>query len=172
MKLNLARCSLLTALFALGFALPALSAAPASAAKKDVVVTHGSGSSTITDFTENPDGTDSIVADQEGTLSGFGPFTGTFSYLANIDPNTGTTLLTGQGLFKFANGDQLFVDLIIVEVGLDYPKPYAGVMNVTGGTGRFANAQGFLVINGSDGESFTDPFQLHGELTLAHGAKK
>jgi hypothetical protein len=168
MKLNFALRPLvrfLPAFVALLFATNPL-AASNNPLKRDVFLTHGSGSSTITSLVENPDGTLSIEADQAGTLSHVGKFTGVFSYLATVDPDTGTTYLNGHGYFQTVNGDQLQVNLMIVEYGLDYPKPYFGVLNVTGGTGRFAGAQGVLAINGIDEESLTDSFELNGELSL------
>lgn len=127
--------------------------------------THGSGSSTITGLAENPDGTLTIDAVEEGSLKTFGAFTGSFHYIATIDPNTGTTFLDGQGVFNFSATDSLRLAVHIVETGADYPKPYFGVLSIVGGTGRFAKSTGALLISGTDVEDLTDGFQLDGVVT-------
>ncbi|MGC4073615.1 MAG: hypothetical protein QM760_14090 [Nibricoccus sp.] len=132
-------------------------------AGQKIVATSGAGQSTIVDLVENPDGTLSISAEQSGRLSHLGNFTGSFSYLATIDYNTGTTLLDGEGVIRLPEGE-LFVDVLIVEVGLDYPRPYTGFLLVKKGTGRFANARGLFEITGVDEESLTDDFILSGFL--------
>jgi hypothetical protein len=127
-----------------------------------ITLTSGSGTSTLVNLTENPDGTLSLEALQDGNLNHFGHFTGTFNYLANIDENSGTTLLTGTGEFDFSPTDKIKLSLFIVEVGADYPRPYSGILTVIGGTGKFARARGELEIRGIDEESFTDGFKLDG----------
>jgi hypothetical protein len=127
------------------------------------VATGGTGQSTVVNLTENADGTITLLAEQSGHLAHFGAFTGSFDYLANIDYNTGTTFIGGAGVIRLASGN-LNVSVQIVEVGLDYPRPYTGFLNVTGGTGRFAKAAGFFEITGVDAESLTDNFMLVGVL--------
>ena len=134
------------------------------------VVTHGTGTSTVTQVTENPDGTLGLQAEQEGSLIHLGKFTGEFAYLATIDYNTGTTVITGNGIFDFKKGDKLFLSANIVEVGLDYPRPYNGALTVTGGTGKYADASGLLEISGVDEESPTDGLVLNGVIVT--GQKK
>jgi hypothetical protein len=131
----------------------------------ELIFTAGYGQSTVTAITENPDGTISLEAEQTGRLTHIGLFRATFSYLATIDYNTGTTLITGDGTITSAKGDQLNVDVTIVEVGVDYPRPYTGLLTVTGGTGRFAGASGALEITGLDEESLTDSFTLAGVIS-------
>jgi hypothetical protein len=126
--------------------------------------TEGSATSTLTDFVENSDGTLSLQAEQEGTLSGFGAFTGMFHYVAHIDPAGETTLLLGCGVFVFDNDDELHLQVTILERGADYPKPFFGFLSITGGTGRFAGARGIIETSGTDGEDFTDPFHLSGVI--------
>lgn len=128
------------------------------------VVTRGTGTSTVTQITENPEGTLTLLAEQEGSLIHLGKFTGDFTYLATIDYNTGTTLITGNGVFNFKKGDKLFLSANIVEVGVDYPRPYTGALTVTGGTGKYAGASGLLEITGLDEESLTDGFVLSGAI--------
>jgi hypothetical protein len=128
----------------------------------EVITTVGSGQSTVVNLVENPDGTIVLDAVQSGHLAHIGAFTATFSYLATIDYNTGTTLLTGDGVLMTGADDQLFVDVTILEVGPDYPRPYTGVLKITGGTGRFAHASGLLEVTGVDAESLTDSFALAG----------
>src|SRR5882724_4335273 len=141
-----------------------LFAADLNVGGQGLIATEGSGASTITSIVFNPDGTISIVATQEGQLSHLGKFTGSFAYLATIDPNTGTTFISGNGYFTMLTGDRINFAITIIEVGLDYPHPYAGGLTVTGGTGRFAGARGLLEINGIDDVSFTDPFKLAGVI--------
>lgn len=127
------------------------------------VTTLGSGESTVVDLVENPDGTIALFAEQSGYLAHFGAFTGNFDYLAHIDYNTGTTFIGGDGVIHLAGGD-LTVSVQILEVGIDYPRPYTGILTVTGGTGRFASASGFFEITGIDEKSLTDGFALTGVL--------
>jgi hypothetical protein len=127
------------------------------------IATLGSGQSTVVDLVENPDGTIALYAEQSGHLAHLGAFTGNFDYLAHIDYNTGTTFIGGDGVIHLAGGD-LTVSVQILEVGIDYPRPYTGILNVTGGTGRFANASGFFEITGVDEESLTDGFVLTGVI--------
>src|SRR4051812_27264346 len=146
MKRMIGRLQMTAGLRALAFLIVltgSLFAAVPTTFGQQLIVTEGSGTSTITSLDFNPDGTISIVAAQEGKLSNLGKFTGSFAYLATIDPNTGTTLLSGNGFLAVTNGDRINVNVTIVEVGLDYPRPYAGGLTVTGGTGRFAGARGF-----------------------------
>jgi hypothetical protein len=125
------------------------------------IATVGGGQSTVVALTENPDGTISLLAEQSGRLAHLGAFTGTFDYLAHIDYNTGTTFIGGDGVIELAGGD-LKVSIRIIEVGIDYPRPYTGVLTITGGTGRFSNASGFFEITGVDEEALTDGFALTG----------
>jgi hypothetical protein len=133
------------------------------------IVTIGSGTSTVVGLTENPDGTISLAAEQSGYLSRLGNFTGSFDYLATIDYNTGNTFIGGEGVIRLPAGN-LFVSVQIIEVGLDYPRPYTGLLKITKGTGRFAGAHGFFEIKGVDEESPTDGFRLAG-LIITTAAK-
>jgi hypothetical protein len=132
-----------------------------SLANIGAIVTQGSGQSTVVGLTENPDGTISLAAEQSGHMSHLGHFTGSFDYLATIDYNTGTTFIGGDGVIRLSAGD-LFVSVQIVEVGIDYPRPYTGFLRITKGTGRFSAARGFFEITGVDEESLTDGFVLTG----------
>jgi hypothetical protein len=153
---------LLCAFFGLAFAAPQ----PASARiGGEILVVSGSGQSTITSLVENPDDTLSIEAYQVGHLSGIGAFVGYFSYVAHIDYNTGTTLLIGSGYLVTSVGDQINLSVRIVQGGVDYPRPFAGILTVQGGTGRFAGASGHLTTSGFDEESLTDRFQLYGVIS-------
>jgi hypothetical protein len=145
---------------------PSLHAATSGAHQLGAILTHGSGESTLVGVTENPDGTLSLQAEQSGHLSRLGHFTGSFDYLASIDYNTGTTFLSGDGEIRLPAG-KLFVAVQIIQVGLDYPRPYTGVLRITGGTGRFAKAKGVFEITGVDEESFTDGFALVGLIVGA-----
>lgn len=142
-----------------------LSALDLRAPLGEIIVTTGSGTSTVTSIIENPDGTLSLEAEQSGRLAHIGSFSAIFSYLAKIDYNTGTTLISGGGTLQNAQGDRLFVTVNIAEVGIDYPRPYTGVLTVTGGTGRFARATGLLEVTGIDEESLTDHFLLSGAIS-------
>ncbi len=133
------------------------------------VTTAGSGQSTVVDLVENPDGTIALFAEQTGTLAHLGAFSGSFDYLAHIDYNTGTTFIGGNGVIRLAGGE-ISVSVSILEVGIDYPRPYTGLLTITGGTGRFASASGFFEITGVDEEALTDGFALTGVL-LGVGAK-
>ena len=125
------------------------------------VLTQGSGQSTVVELVENPDGTLNLSAEQSGTLAHLGKFTGSFEYIATIDYNTGTTFIGGEGEIRLASG-KIFVEVQLVEVGIDYPRPYTGILRITGGTGSFAKAKGFFEITGVDAESLTDQFVLVG----------
>ncbi len=136
---------------------------------KNIVVTQGSAQSTLVDLQENPDGTLSILAEQTGKLSGLGAFTGHFAYVATIDFNTGTTFINGEGMLHLPGGD-LEVSIHLIQVGLDYPRPFTGLLIVTGGTGKFAKTSGLFSITGIDVEDLTDNVRLVG--TLFNVAKK
>jgi hypothetical protein len=129
-----------------------------------LTVTQGSGTSTVIDLAENPDGTVALEAVQSGYLSHLGAFTASFSYKAHIDYNTGTTLITGDGTIMLTPKDKLFVAVTILEVGIDYPRPYTGILTITGGTGRYGKASGFFEVTGVDEESLTDSFVLAGVI--------
>ena len=166
MKLNITSSGLIASLRTLLFISVFSSTAwglDLSALGLRTVVTAGSGESSVVDLVENPDGTIALFAEQTGTLAHFGAFTGSFDYLAHIDYNTGTTYIGGDGVIRLASGD-LYVSVSILEVGIDYPRPYTGLLTVTGGTGRFARARGFFEITGVDEESLTDGFALVGVL--------
>ena len=137
----------------------------------NVLLTHGTGTSTVTDITYNADDTITLKAEQKGTLLHLGKFNGDFTYLATIDYNTGLTLITGNGRFNFGQGDKLHLSASIVEVGLDYPRPFTGALTITGGTGRFTNASGVLEITGIDEESLTDGIVLSGTIST-NGSRK
>jgi hypothetical protein len=166
MKTKLRICRIISALCAfllVSSASVSLRAVDLNVQNLGAIVTHGSGESTVVEITENSDGTISLLAEQSGWLSHLGKFTGSFDYLASIDYNTGTTFITGDGVIQLAAGN-IFVAINIVEVGLDYPRPYTGVLRITGGTGRFAKAKGVFEITGVDEESFTDSFALVGVI--------
>jgi hypothetical protein len=127
-----------------------------------LVYAQGGGTSTLTSVVENADGTLSLEAEQKGSLSHFGDFTGLFRYTAYIDYTTGATLLLGEGYLQASNGDQLFLELEIAEPEPEYPKTFTGTMRVVGGTGRCQGAVGLLYISGVDEESPEDAFQFGG----------
>lgn len=164
MKLKIAPSGFLSAVRALLFvSLLSTSAWALNLPGLKTIATAGSGQSTVVDLTENPDGTIALFAEQTGHLAHLGAFTGNFDYLAHIDYNTGTTFIGGDGVIKLASGD-INVRIQIIEVGLDYPRPYTGILTVTGGTGRFAKTSGFFEITGIDEEALTDGFALTGLL--------
>ena len=136
---------------------------------KNIVITQGAAQSTLVDLQENPDGTLSILAEQTGKLSGLGAFTGHLAYVANIDFNTGTTFIEGSGALHLPGGD-LEVSVHLIQVGLDYPRPFTGLLLVAGGTGKFAKTSGLFSITGIDVEDLTDNVHLIG--TLFNVAKK
>ena len=156
-------CSVFCALLALTLAVPHEAAARQAG---NPVVTSGGGTSTLTSLVENPDGTLTIEAYQEGFLRGLGRFDGFFSYVAHIDYDTGITQLIGSGMFVTPSGDELHLSVHLVQVGLDYPRPFTGMLTVQGGTGRFARASGLLTISGQDDESLTDRFELSGAISM------
>src|SRR5258706_6855636 len=101
------------------FAFAGFVAAP-SARAAFVMIVQGSGTTTITSLVFNDDTTISIEADQTGYLSGFGFFTGHFSYTAI--PSPATILLVGTGTITNTNGETLTLAVSILEVGTDYPR--------------------------------------------------
>jgi hypothetical protein len=127
-----------------------------------LVPVQGSATSSVTDLVFNDDGTISIVAEQSGHLTNFGDFTGTFSYLAT--PTSYGFLVTGTGTLIASNGDKLFLNLFILELGADYPFQVVGVLSVTGGTGRYRGAYGAIGISGYDQADLTDTFNLQGTI--------
>jgi hypothetical protein len=134
-----------TAFFSVAAAL-LFSAPQASAAL--ITTTTGSATTTITTAVFHSDVLISIEAVQSGYLSNIGAFTANFSY---------TALVT-------ANGNRLYLQASILELGLDYPRTLNGALTIIGGTGRFAGATGTLLINGMDEESLTDTIQIQGAI--------
>lgn len=135
---------------------------PLSAAAALITTTQGSATTTITSLVFNADTTISIEADQSGYLSNIGTFTAHFSYVAVPTPTT--IVLVGSGTLITANGDRLYLQASIVELGLDYPRTLDGSLLITGGTGRFAGATGTLLVSGVDEESLTDTIQIQGSI--------
>lgn len=160
------RAFVLLSVLSLSVGVASLSALDLGLANVNAIVTQGAGQSTVVDLVENPDGTISLAAEQSGYLTHLGKFTGSFDYVATIDYNTGNTFIGGEGVIRLATGN-LFVSVQILEVGLDYPRPYTGFLRVTHGTGRFAGARGLFEITGVDEESLTDGFVLNGLILNA-----
>lgn len=155
--------------FSLAWALPAYTTAattnlPSLSLKAVSVV--GKASNTITSLVFNENGTISIEAEQEGTLSHFGHFTGHFSYLAIPSPLS--IVLLGTAEITTDAGDRLNLAAVITELGADYPYTLVGTLTVTGGTGRFAGATGALAVSGRDTAELTDTLELRGTLVLPH----
>lgn len=135
-------------------------AAPRAAAA--IINTQGSATTTITSLVFNADGTISIEADQVGTLSKIGAFTGHLSYIAVPTPTA--LILVGSGTLRTASGEQIFLKARILELGTGYPYLVNGVLAVAGGTGRYAGASGALAVSGTDEEALTDTLQLQGAV--------
>lgn len=143
--------------FALLFA-----AVPRASALSLINHVEGSGTNTLTSVVTNPDGTVSIEAEQAGTLSGFGTFTGHFAYTALPSP-TGF-ILVGSGEITNTRGEHLSLLVAITETGADYPFTIDGLITIIGGTGRFAGATGALHITGVDTAEPVDFIHLDGVI--------
>lgn len=127
-----------------------------------VKVVSGYAENTVTSLEFINDVTIRIESEQVGHLSGFGDFTGHFSYLALATPTTITLL--GSATLTNERGEQLYLAASLLEVGADYPLTVTGALAVLGGTGRFAGATGTLSVSGTDDEDLTDTFHLNGVL--------
>lgn len=149
---------------ALCFALIALCFVPSRAAAVESFVAIGSATTSITSLIFNDDGTISIEADQVGFLSGFGSFTGHFSYRAY--PSANSILLLGTGNLTNAAGDKISVNATLLEVGADYPLTINGKLTITSGTGRFSEARGTLFVSGKDEASLTDQIFFRGVIVI------
>jgi len=127
-----------------------------------ITTTAGSATTTITTAVFHSDVLISIEAVQSGYLSNIGAFTAHFSYTAVATPATIT--IVGSGTLVTANGNRLYLQASILELGLDYPRTLNGALTITGGTGRFSGATGTLLIKGLDEESLTDTIQIQGAI--------
>jgi hypothetical protein len=127
----------------------------------------GSAVTTITSLVFLNDVTMAIEAEQVGHLTGFGNFTGHFSYIAVASP--ATIVLVGSATLTNDQGEQLHVTASILELGADYPRTVNGTLTVTGGTGRYAGATGVIGVSGIDEESPTDTFNFDGTLVTIRG---
>jgi hypothetical protein len=118
----------------------------------------GSGAGSITSVTPGPNGVE-ITAGGEGEATHLGKFTREESILLN--PSTGTA--TGTIVFTAADGSELYCEFAGAFTGAN---TIGGTYTFTGGTGRFANAQGsaFFVVTQSDMVNFT--FQFAGTIDL------
>lgn len=157
--------SVLARLFPAAVAAVALcfGASASSAKAHDTFISvHSSGTNSVVNLTDNPDGTMTLDAVQTGTLGTLGAFNGQCEYVATFDTVLQQIRLKGTGTFLLADGAAIQLDVKLTEFGLNYPIPYAGLITVTGGTGHCAGATGFLIIHGTDEEALTDGLQIDG----------
>lgn len=147
--------------FAFAFLTAGFVAGPTARASV-INLVQGSGTTTITSLVFVTDTIISIEADQTGYLSGFGFFTGHFSYTAIATPATIT--LVGTGTITNTHGETLTLAATILEVGTDYPRTLDGTLTITAGTGRYAGATGVIYIHGIDEEDLTDSVTLRGTI--------
>jgi len=121
---------------------------PAIGSLKNPVERPFKGSAVVTKATTNPgglSGTFEIV----GTATHLGKFVSNVSYqVTGGSPDGSKVFVHLWGNFTAANGDT--VELEFPNWVLDHsvtPPTSTGVANITGGTGRFANASGSYVAN-------------------------
>jgi hypothetical protein len=113
----------------------------------------GRGKGAILALNPGPTGIE-IVATGSGEATHLGRYTRTERLTLN--PSAGT--IAGTIVFTSANGDELWCD---VSGGFTGPNTLSGTYTFTGGTGRFANADGEADFNvtQSDPINFTVSFQ-------------
>lgn len=119
----------------------------------------GSGSGTITALVPGPEPLVTISAQGEGEATHLGKFTRTESIVLN----TATGAATGTILFTAADGSELYCSFA---GGFTGANTLGGTYTFTGGTGRFANAEGSasFVVTQSDMVNFT--FEFAGTLDI------
>ncbi|PTY07600.1 hypothetical protein DB347_05040 [Opitutaceae bacterium EW11] len=137
-------------------------AASSAKAATPLVAVHSTGTSSVTNIVDNPDGTMTLEADQTGKLGTLGAFNGHCTYVATFDTTLQQIRITGTGTFTLTDGSQLKLAISFTEFGLNYPIPFAGMISVTGGTGQCENASGYLVLHGVDEEALVDGINLDG----------
>lgn len=144
-------------------------AAPPASAASLITPTHGTATSVISSVVFNPDSTVSIEADQIGSLSNVGTFTGHFSYRAV--PTPVAIIYGGSATLVIAGGDKIFLTASIVALGADYPRTVYGALTIRGGTGHYKSATGTLLINGIDDGSLTNTITIHGSIVTPKSGK-
>lgn len=162
-SVGIVRNATIAALLLLGLGTAPRISAAAGHGSSSTLTVEGSATNTVTSLDFINANTIAIEAEQVGELTNFGKFTGEFSYVAVVHPES--TVIVGTATLTNENGDQLFLTARIVELGADYPFTVIGTLTVTGGTGDFAGARGTIALTGEDDVSLTDTFQLSGVLS-------
>jgi hypothetical protein len=162
--IRIARTVTVAAALILGM-LPRTSLAAGHGSSSTLAV-EGSATNTVTSLDFINANTIAIEAEQVGELTNFGKFTGEFSYVAVVHPES--TVIFGTATLTNENGDQLFLTVRVVELGAEYPFTVLGTLTVTGGTGNYAGARGTIALTGEDDVSLSDTFQLSGVLAIGN----
>ena len=121
------------------------------AADRHPVPFAGTSSGFDTGAAPNPAGGFDILAAITGHATQVGEFTETLDYHADLDAQGG--VFSGVGVITAADGSKIFLDFEGTIPGLfqrPFPLEYSETFVITGGTGRFAGAQGEGEINGVD----------------------
>lgn len=145
-------------------------ASPAAAAEKPVPFSGSLQAVEISVFQGPPPGTLLVDGSGSGIATQLGKFTLTWKFTVNVADGTGS----GPVIFIAANGDAIFY----AALGRSEPTDTPGVFHIveietiTGGTGRFAGAQGsFIVDRLTDLNTGLTSGSFHGTITSPGAAR-
>jgi hypothetical protein len=146
---------------ALAFAIVAITLAVSHAADQGQFIpfkVSGSGSSTpigqVPPSEDCPAGGVVFMAQDEGVGAPLGQFQTTYHSIA-VCPDSDEMHYVGTATITAANGDTVEVTFALSGTSQAFPLPFSGTLVITGGTGRFAGADGELTTEG-----FFNPLEL------------